>query len=219
MPWIITFIGDIRGFYPSGNPEYVFPSKFSDVLTFKGGGSRVFGELYEGFLGWGYMGVGGGFRFFGTLDGVFRDNSIYVGGKYKGFGISAIYGWVSIGDYYENALGAMLSAGNRGEVLDVWISAGYLYTPIIAFEGYFKGNFATLFINSFARPGIYEVFTVGVILDFGDIDVGGVYRNLGNTFGITVSHNIPLGFMNISVLNHEDLGEVISFQNAFVFPR
>jgi len=103
--------------------------------------------------------------------------------------------------------------------LDVWISAGYLYTPIIAFEGYFKGNFATLFINSFARPGIYEVFTVGVILDFGDIDVGGVYRNLGNTFGITVSHNIPLGFMNISVLNHEDLGEVISFQNAFVFPR
>jgi len=218
MIFLFGFLGDVRGFY-FPQVDYLFPSRFSDAPSLKIFGSSIFGELYEGLVGWSYMGAGLGFRYFGSRDGLFSDNSIYAGGRFRNFGISVIYGWVKIEDHFESTLGGMLSSSSRGKIFEISISAGYIYTPIISFEGAIKGDFATLFVGANARPGIYELLNLGIILDFGDITLGGIYRNAGNSFGVMVYYNSFWGPFTFSALSHADLGEIISLSSSFIFPR
>jgi len=218
MIFLWGFLGDVRGFY-FPQPDYLFPSRFSDAPSLKIFGSLVFGELYEGLVGLGYMGAGMGFRYFGSKDGMFSDNSLYAGGRLKNFGISATYCWVKIEDHFESTLGGIVSSSLRGKTFDISVSGGYIYTPILSFEGAIKGEFTTLFLGAHARPAIYEIFKVGILLDFGDIILGGIYRNVGNSFGIMVYYGSSFGPLTFSALSHADLGEIASLGSTLIFPR
>ncbi len=218
MILILGFLGDVRGSY-FPQTDYLFPSKFSDAPTIKIYGSFLFGELYEGLIGWGYMGTGLGLRYFGSKEGTFSDNTLYVGRKFKNFGISVAYAWARIGDYTENTLGGTLSSSVRGKTFEISASFGYIYTPLLSFEGIIRDDFGTFFLVSQSRPGIYEIFNVGILLDFGDIALGGIYRSAGNSFGVIVYYNSSGGPLNFSTLSHSDLGETISFSSALIFPR
>ncbi len=219
MPWIIGFLGDVRGFYPTGYPEWIFPSKFSDLPTLHFAGSYLFEEVYESYISWGFKGVGGGFRYFGTLDSLFSDYGAFIGGRIGYISVGIYYTVVKIGGYMENDLGGVLSSGRRTKTFDVWISGGYLYTPFLAFEGSIKGNYAGLMVSSLARPGIYTRNSVSVYLEFENMRIGGIYINFGNTFGMFITYYPFFGRLSFSFLYHEALGENFTFDNFILIPR
>ncbi len=182
-------------------------------------GSNLFGEVYEGYFGWGYRGAGGGVKYFGTMDSVFSEYGVFVGGRLKGLGVGLNYTSISIGSYRESFPGGMVSFGKREKLLDVWVSFGYISSPIVAFEGNIKSGSTTFTVSAVSRPGMYIHTNFKVILEFDAISVGGIYSPSGNSFGIMVLYNYGFSRLYMSAISHQDLGEVFGSGSVIIIPQ
>ncbi len=217
MPWaLITFLSDLRGTYPFGGDNLLFPTKSGDRFVFRVGGGRMFHESYEAFASLSYRSVSVGARYYGTGDSLFSDYSLYVAVRYGGVGMSATLGSNFVGSYGTSYGGAVLSVERGSTPMILRVSAGYVATPLLAAEVEFRRRGAGVRLHTVSRPGIYTDLAFYPYVEMGDITVGGMYRTSGNTFGLFVTLPGGPGRFSLLLTTHEALGESAFSDNLIV---
>lgn len=213
---MISFLADLRGAYPLGGDNLLFPVKCGDLPTLRFGGGRMFGMVSEGFLSFSLHSVALGLRYYGTGDSLFSDYSGYLAVRFGRVGVSASYGSNSVGSSRSTYGGAMVSFEGRASPVILRVSAGYVITPILAAEGDLRRADSGIRVVAVSRPGIYVDVAVLPYIHVGQISIGGLYRTSGNTFGLFLSYRHTLGLLSLLFSTHEALGEGVLSDNLLV---
>lgn len=217
MPWaLISFLSDLRGTYPLGGDNLLFPTKIGDRFVLRLGGGRMFYQVGEAFVSLSYRSVSLGGRYYGTGDSLFSDYVGYVAVRYGAVGISAAYGADAVGSVRSSYGGVILSAERGTTPLILRVAAGYVITPLIAAEVEVRRRGAGFRLFAASRPGIYTDLTFYPYVEMGDITVGGMYRTSGNAFGLFITLPGGPGRFSLLISTHEALGESAFSDNLIV---
>ncbi len=218
MPWaLITFVSDLRGTYPLGGDNLLFPVRVSDLPSFRFGGGRMFYSVNEAFLSFSLHSVSLGVRYYGTGDSLFSDYSGYAAVRFGKVGFSALYGYSSVGRLRSQHGGGILSFEGWSTPLILRVSAGYVITPLLAAEVEVRREGAGLRAVAVSRPGIYVDLSLFSYVRMDKVSIGGMYRTSGNTFGIFLTYFYGGNAFSLLFSTHESLGESVFSDNLLVF--
>jgi len=148
---------------------------------------------------------------------LFSDYSGYAAVRLKKVGLSALYGYNSVGSLRSPHGGGVLSFEGWSTPLILRVSAGYVITPLLAAEVEMRREGAGVRAVAISRPGIYVDLSLFSYVKMDRISVGGMYRTSGNTFGIFLTYSYGGNAFSLLFSTHESLGESVFSDNLMVF--
>lgn len=177
----------------------------------------MFYAVNEAFMSFSLHSVSLGVRYYGTGDSLFSDYSGYAAVRLKKVGLSALYGYNSVGNLRSPHGGGVLSFEGWSTPLILRVSAGYVITPLLAAEVEMRREGAGVRAVAISRPGIYVDLSLFSYVKMDRISVGGMYRTSGNTFGIFLTYSYGGNAFSLLFSTHESLGESVFSDNLMVF--